>query len=164
VADDPGTAARILRDGLAPLCPHVNTLNVELGTRSYPILIGDGLLSQPEVLDRHVPARDVLLVSNTTVAPLYLASVVSCLTGRRLVEAILPDGESHKTLTNVARLLDVLVTNRFSRDCTVLALGGGVVGDMAGFAAACYQRGVNFVQAPTTLLAQVDSSVGGKTG
>ena len=142
----------------------MNTLNVELGARSYPILIGDGLLTQPEVLDRYVPGRDVLVVSNTTVAPLYLPSVAASLSGRRIVEAILPDGESHKTLANVSRLLDVLVTNRFSRDCTVLALGGGVVGDMAGFAAACYQRGVNFVQAPTTLLSQVDSSVGGKTG
>ena len=141
-----------------------STLNVELGTRSYPILIGDGLLSQSEVLDRHVSGRAVLLVSNTTVAPLYLSTVASALRDRRLVEAILPDGESHKTLANVSRLLDVLVTNRFSRDCTVLALGGGVVGDMAGFAAACYQRGVEFVQVPTTLLAQVDSSVGGKTG
>jgi 3-dehydroquinate synthase len=142
----------------------VNTLNVELGARIYPILIGDGLLTQPEVLDRYVPGRDVLVVSNTSVAPLYLPSVAASLPGRRIVEAILPDGESHKTLATVSRLLDVLVTNRFSRDCTVLALGGGVVGDMAGFAAACYQRGVNFVQAPTTLLSQVDSSVGGKTG
>jgi 3-dehydroquinate synthase len=120
----------------------VNTLNVELGARSYPILIGDGLLTQPEVLDRYVPGRDVLVVSNTSVAPLYLPSVAASLPGRRIVEAILPDGESHKTLATVSRLLDVLVTNRFSRDCTVLALGGGVVGDMAGFAAACYQRGV----------------------
>ncbi len=142
----------------------MNTLKVELGSRSYPILIGDGLLSRTELFDRHVPGRDVLLVSNTTVAPLYFESVAASLPGRRLVEAILPDGESYKTLANVARLLDVLVANRFSRDCTVVALGGGVVGDMAGFAAACYQRGVAFVQAPTTLLAQVDSSVGGKTG
>ena len=141
----------------------MNTLKVELGSRSYPILIGDGLLA-PDLFDRHVPGRDVLVVSNTTVAPLYLESVTSALRGRRTVEAILPDGESHKTLANVARLLDVLVTNRFSRDCTVVALGGGVVGDMAGFAAACYQRGVAYVQVPTTLLAQVDSSVGGKTG
>jgi 3-dehydroquinate synthase len=142
----------------------VNTLKVELGSRSYPILVGDGLLGHRELFDRHVPGRDVLLVSNTTVAPLYLETVATTLAGRRIIEAILPDGESHKTLANVARILDVLVTNRFSRDCTVLALGGGVVGDMAGFAAACYQRGVAFVQVPTTLLAQVDSSVGGKTG
>jgi 3-dehydroquinate synthase len=111
-----------------------------------------------------VPARDVLVVSNTTVAPLYLDSLSAGLRPRRIVEAILPDGEAHKTLTNVARILDVLVANRFARDCTVVALGGGVVGDMAGFAAACYQRGVSYVQVPTTLLSQVDSSVGGKTG
>jgi 3-dehydroquinate synthase len=142
----------------------VNTLKVELGSRSYPILIGDGLLGQPELLRQHVPARDVLIVSNTTVAPLYLDSLTANLQPRRVVEAILPDGESHKTLANVSRVLDVLVANRFGRDCVVIALGGGVVGDMAGFAAACYQRGVAFIQVPTTLLAQVDSSVGGKTG
>jgi 3-dehydroquinate synthase len=142
----------------------VNTLKVELGSRSYPILIGDGLLAQSELLRQHVPARDVLIVSNTTVAPLYLDTLLAGLGPRRIVEAILPDGESHKTLTNVARILDVLVANRFGRDCTVIALGGGVVGDMAGFAAACYQRGVSYVQVPTTLLSQVDSSVGGKTG
>jgi len=142
----------------------VDTLKVELGSRSYPILIGDGLLGQPEIFRQHVPARDVLIVSNTTVAPLYLETLAASLRPRRIVEAILPDGESHKTLTSVARILDVLVANRFGRDCTVIALGGGVVGDMAGFAAACYQRGVAYVQVPTTLLAQVDSSVGGKTG
>jgi 3-dehydroquinate synthase len=142
----------------------VDTLKVELGSRSYPILIGEGLLGQPELLREHVPSRDVLIVSNTTVAPLYLETLSAALAPRRIVEAILPDGEAHKTLANVARVLDVLVTNRFARDCTVVALGGGVVGDMAGFAAACYQRGVSFVQVPTTLLSQVDSSVGGKTG
>lgn len=142
----------------------MNTLKVELGSRSYPILIGDGLLAQSELLRQHVPARDALIVSNTTVAPLYLDTLLAGLRPRRIVEAILPDGESHKTLTNVSRILDVLVANRFGRDCTVIALGGGVVGDMAGFAAACYQRGVSYVQVPTTLLSQVDSSVGGKTG
>jgi 3-dehydroquinate synthase len=142
----------------------VKTLKVELGSRSYPILIGDGLLGDAELLRQHVPARDVLVVSNTTVAPLYLDTLATGLRPRRIVETVLPDGESHKTLTNVARILDVLVANRFARDCTVVALGGGVVGDMAGFAAACYQRGVSFLQVPTTLLSQVDSSVGGKTG
>jgi 3-dehydroquinate synthase len=142
----------------------VKTLKVELGARSYPILIGDGLLAQAELLDQHVPARDVLIVSNTTVAPLYLETFAGALRPRRVVEVILPDGESHKTLTNVSRILDVLVANRLGRDCGVVALGGGVVGDMAGFAAACYQRGVSYVQVPTTLLSQVDSSVGGKTG
>ena len=142
----------------------MNTLKVELGSRSYPILIGDGLLGQPELLRQHVPARDVLIVSNTTVAPLYLDTLSAALRPRRVVEVVLPDGESHKTLATVSRILDVLVANRFGRDCAVVALGGGVVGDMAGFAAASYQRGVSFVQVPTTLLSQVDSSVGGKTG
>jgi 3-dehydroquinate synthase len=148
--------------GLGPR--QVNTLKVELGDRSYPILIGDGLLRQPDLVRQHIPGRDVLIVSNTTVAPLYLEPLATALGSGRVVEAILPDGESHKTLATVARILDVLVANRFGRDCTVVALGGGVVGDMAGFAASCYQRGVAYVQVPTTLLAQVDSSVGGKTG
>jgi 3-dehydroquinate synthase len=108
--------------------------------------------------------KDVLLVTNTAVGPLYSAPLKQGLGARRIVEVTLPDGESHKTLETVGRILDVLVANRFARDCTVIALGGGVVGDMAGFAAACYQRGVSYVQVPTTLLAQVDSSVGGKTG
>jgi 3-dehydroquinate synthase len=142
----------------------VNTLKVELGDRSYPILSGEGLLRQPELVRQHVVARDILIVSNTTVAPLYMESLAAALGGGRVVEAILPDGEVHKTLATVSRVLDVLVANRLGRDCTVVALGGGVVGDMAGFAASCYQRGVPYVQVPTTLLAQVDSSVGGKTG
>ena len=142
----------------------MNTLKVELGSRSYPILIGAGLLVQADLLREHIVARDVLIVSNTTVAPLYLDTLTASLQPRRVVEVILPDGESHKTLANVARILDVLIANRFARDCAVVALGGGVVGDMAGFAAACYQRGVSYVQVPTTLLSQVDSSVGGKTG
>jgi 3-dehydroquinate synthase len=142
----------------------VNTLKVELGDRSYPILIGEGLLRQPELVRQHVVARDILIVSNTTVAPLYMEYLASALGGHRIVETILPDGEAHKTLTTVSRVLDVLVANRFGRDSMVVALGGGVVGDMAGFAASCYQRGVPYVQVPTTLLAQVDSSVGGKTG
>jgi 3-dehydroquinate synthase len=142
----------------------LDTLTVELNDRSYPILIGDGLLQDAAVVGRHVPGRDLLLVSNTTVAPLYARAFEQALPGRRIVEAVLPDGESHKTLVTVSRLLDVLVANRFGRDATIAALGGGVVGDTAGFAAACYQRGVAYVQVPTTLLAQVDSSVGGKTG
>jgi 3-dehydroquinate synthase len=142
----------------------VDTLKVELGDRSYPILIGESLLRQPELLRQHVAARDILVVSNTTVAPLYIEPLTAAFEGARVIEAILPDGESHKTLGTVARVLDVLVANRFGRDCVVVALGGGVVGDMAGFAASCYQRGVAYVQVPTTLLAQVDSSVGGKTG
>jgi 3-dehydroquinate synthase len=142
----------------------VERLTVELAERSYPILIGAELLSQRALLEQHVPGRDVLLVSNTVVAPLYADRVTTALAGRRVVSAILPDGEAHKTLSTVSRILDVLVANRLGRDATVIALGGGVVGDIAGFAAACYQRGIAYVQAPTTLLAQVDSSVGGKTG
>jgi 3-dehydroquinate synthase len=142
----------------------METLRVELGNRGYPILIGQGLLGQRTLFEQHVRARDLLVVSNTVVAPLYLEALEASLQPRRVVATILPDGESHKTLASVARILDVLVANRFGRDCAVVALGGGVVGDMAGFAAATYQRGVAFVQVPTTLLAQVDSSVGGKTG
>ncbi|HEY6822920.1 MAG TPA: 3-dehydroquinate synthase family protein, partial [Steroidobacteraceae bacterium] len=142
----------------------VHTLNVELGTRSYPILIAAGLLGRPQTFAQHLHASELLIVSTTTVAPLYLPMLTASLGKRRSVEVILPDGEAHKTLANAARVLDVLVANRLARDCAVLALGGGVVGDLAGFAAACYQRGVDFVQLPTTLLAQVDSAVGGKTG
>jgi 3-dehydroquinate synthase len=142
----------------------VTTLTVELAERSYPILIGPGLLDNAALLDEHVPRGTVLLVSNTTVAPLYAAALKQGLGDRTVVEAIVPDGESYKTLATLSRILDVAVANRLARDCTVVALGGGVVGDMAGFAAACYLRGVDFVQVPTTLLAQVDSSVGGKTG
>lgn len=142
----------------------MRTLKVELGARAYPIVIGDGICSHPDVMREHLPDRDLLLVTNTTVGPLYSAAMLRALDGRRVVEVQLPDGEQHKTLDNVARALDVLVANRFGRDCVVVALGGGVVGDLAGFVAASYQRGVAFVQVPTTLLAQVDSSVGGKTG
>ena len=141
----------------------MDTLNVELGTRSYPILIDAGLIGRPDVFRQHLPAHDVLVVSNTTVAPLYLPALTASLGPRRILEVILPDGERHKTLANAARVLDVLIANRFGRDCALIALGGGVVGDLAGFAAACYQRGVAFAQVPTTLLAQVDSAVGGKT-
>lgn len=142
----------------------METLRVELGERTYPILIGAGLLGEPDRIREHVGAGDVLIVSNSTVAPLYMAPITAALSSHRLIEAILPDGEAHKTLSTVSRLLDVLVANRFGRDCLIIALGGGVVGDMAGFAAACYQRGVRYLQVPTTLLSQVDSSVGGKTG
>ena len=141
----------------------MQTLTVELADRSYPIHIGAGLLRDAALLAAAIPARDVLLVSNTTVAPLYGATVRAALAGRNVVEAILPDGELHKSLEMAGRVFDVLVANRFGRDAMVLALGGGVVGDLAGFVAACYQRGMEFVQVPTTLLAQVDSSVGGKT-
>jgi 3-dehydroquinate synthase len=142
----------------------VDILNVSLATRSYPILVGAGLIGRADLFRERLAAREVLIVSNTTVAPLYLPQLTAALSGRRILEVLLPDGEAHKTLANMARILDVLIANRFARDCAVLALGGGVVGDLAGFAAACYQRGVTLVQLPTTLLAQVDSAVGGKTG
>jgi 3-dehydroquinate synthase len=116
------------------------------------------------VLAEAVAARDVLVVTNGTVAPLYLARVEAALAGRRVAAVVLPDGEQYKTPATVARVLDALVERRMNRDACVAALGGGVVGDIAGFAAACYQRGVDYVQLPTTLLAQVDSAVGGKTG
>ncbi len=140
------------------------TLQVDLGERAYPIYIGGGLLGDPEIYRRHIPGQQVLVVSNETVAPLYLASLLDALDGFQVATVILPDGERHKTLAVWQGIFDKLLGQRFDRQCTVLALGGGVIGDMAGFAAACYQRGVHFIQVPTTLLAQVDSSVGGKTG
>jgi 3-dehydroquinate synthase len=139
-------------------------LRIELGARSYPIFIGVGLLDDATLLGAAIVARDVLVVSNEVVAPLYLARLERGLAGKHVASVILPDGEQHKTLATVERVLDALVERRLNRDACVVALGGGVVGDMAGFAAACYQRGVDYVQVPTTLLAQVDSSVGGKTG
>jgi 3-dehydroquinate synthase len=141
----------------------MQTLTVSLGERSYPIQIGSGLLSSPSLLAKHVPTGDLLLVSNTLVAPLYAERVKQAFAGRRLIELILPDGEQHKTLATAGRVFDVMIANRLARDAVILALGGGVIGDLAGFVAACYQRGVDFVQLPSTLLADVDSSVGGKT-
>ncbi|BCU05366.1 3-dehydroquinate synthase [Allochromatium tepidum] len=142
----------------------MRTLTVELGARSYPIHIGSGLLSDPDLYRPHLRGSQIMIVTNETVAPLYLASVRQAFDGLHVREIILPDGEVYKTLEVWNRIFDALLAERFARDCTLIALGGGVVGDMAGFAAACYQRGVDFIQVPTTLLAQVDSSVGGKTG
>jgi 3-dehydroquinate synthase len=142
----------------------MRTVSVDLGDRSYPIYIGSALVSDAELYRRHIPSRQVMVVSNETVAPLYGDAVDRALAGFQVRHVVLPDGEEHKTLEVLNRIFDGLLTERFDRRCTLLALGGGVVGDMTGFAAACYQRGVGFVQVPTTLLAQVDSSVGGKTG
>lgn len=142
----------------------MQTLEVSLGERSYPIHVGAGLLSRPELLLSALKSRQVLIVSNTTVAPLYLQILKSLLGDRVLAECILPDGEQYKDLTHLDAIFTALLEQRFNRDCALIALGGGVVGDMTGFAAACYQRGVDFIQVPTTLLSQVDSSVGGKTG
>ncbi len=142
----------------------MQTLQVDVGHSRYPITIGSGLLSNQAWLEAHVPAGDLMIVTNTTVARLYLAKLTAHLPDRRIGECILPDGEQHKTLQTAGRVIDALVGAKLNRDVIVVALGGGVVGDIAGFAAACYQRGVGYVQVPTTLLAQVDSSVGGKTG
>lgn len=142
----------------------METLTVALGDRSYPIHIGEQLLAREDLLRPHIKSSQVCIVTNTTVAPLYLDQLKAALSGLQIRCVILPDGESHKTLDTVANIYDNLLDASFSRSCTLIALGGGVIGDMTGFAAATYQRGVNFIQVPTTLLSQVDSSVGGKTG
>lgn len=142
----------------------MRTLTVDLGERSYPIHIGDQLLSRADLLIPHLRGRQVCLVTNTTIAPLYLDTVRAALSGYQCLDVVLPDGEQYKTLAQMNTIFDALLGARHNRNTTLIALGGGVVGDMTGFAAACYQRGVNFIQIPTTLLAQVDSSVGGKTG
>lgn len=142
----------------------MHTLHVELGERSYPVYIGRDLLADAKLLASHVPGSQVVIVSNEIVAPLYMERVRAALGARtRITEVILEDGEQFKTLSTLSEIFDQVMAAGHNRSTTFIALGGGVVGDMTGFAAACYQRGVNFVQVPTTLLAQVDSSVGGKT-
>ena len=138
-------------------------VEVDLAERSYPIFIGTGLLRDAAIVARAVKSKQVLLVTNDRVDPLYAPTLEQALSDRRLHKVVLPDGEAHKTLESFYQIMTALLEARFDRSCTVVALGGGVVGDVAGFAAASYQRGVNFVQIPTTLLAQVDSAVGGKT-
>ncbi|MEQ9563572.1 MAG: 3-dehydroquinate synthase, partial [Woeseiaceae bacterium] len=140
------------------------TLTVALGDRSYPIVIGRQLLGGGLDLSSYLPGTDCIVVSNETVAPIYLDALLASLPGKHAQSVVLQDGEIHKTLENVSRILDAMVAARANRDVAVIALGGGVVGDIAGFAAACYMRGVALIQVPTTLLSQVDSSVGGKTG
>ena len=144
----------------------MQTLTVSLAERSYPIHIGHGLLSRGELLLPYLQHGKVAVVTNTTVAPLYLDRVKASLAHHRIrvIVIILPDGERHKNWETLNRIFDALLQNRCDRGTPVLALGGGVIGDLAGFAAATYMRGVPFIQVPTTLLAQVDSSVGGKTG
>jgi 3-dehydroquinate synthase len=142
----------------------MKTLPLDLGDRSYPICIGAGLLDRPELLTRHILGTRVAIVTNETVAPLYLARLRAHVASLKPVEVVLPDGEQYKSLEVLNRIFDALLAAHCDRHTTIIALGGGVIGDMAGFAAASYQRGVPFIQVPTTLLAQVDSSVGGKTG
>jgi 3-dehydroquinate synthase len=140
------------------------TLTVELAERSYPILIGRGLLGRPDVLGPYLKNRDVLVISNDRVGPIYLEPLRAMLGDRRIQTVIVPDGEANKNMATLESVLDGMVAAHYGRDCVVVTLGGGVIGDIGGFAAAVYQRGVDFVQVPTTLLAQVDSAVGGKTG
>ena len=140
------------------------TLNVDLGERSYPIFIGQDILGDPTLLSPYIAGKQVVVVTNETVAPLYLEKTLSGLTDYQCETVILPDGEVYKTWEGIMPIIDRLMQKQFDRRVTLIALGGGVIGDMTGFAAAIYRRGVNFIQIPTTLLAQVDSSVGGKTG
>ncbi|XP_038876614.1 3-dehydroquinate synthase, chloroplastic [Benincasa hispida] len=143
-------------------------VEVDLGDRSYPIYIGSGLLDQPEILQRHVHGKRVLIVTNDTVAPLYLDKVTEALTignpNVSVESVVLPDGEKYKDMDTLMKVFDKAIESRLDRRCTFVALGGGVIGDMCGYAAASFLRGVNFIQIPTTVMAQVDSSVGGKTG
>lgn len=142
----------------------MKTLNLDLQEKSYPIYIGQDLLSESELLTKHISGKQIMIVTNTTVAPLYLQKVQNLLSSFELAQVILADGEKYKTLDTLNCIFSALLEHKFDRSCTLIALGGGVVGDITGFAAASYQRGVNFIQIPTTLLSQVDSSVGGKTG
>jgi 3-dehydroquinate synthase len=139
-------------------------IDLKLGRRGYPILIGAGLLGSVELLQEHATGTRLLVVTDETVAPLWLPRLEQGFAGRSFARCVLPGGEQQKTLGTLATVIDALVAARVNRDGLVLALGGGVVGDITGFAAATYQRGIAFVQLPTTLLAQVDASVGGKTG
>ena len=139
-------------------------LNVDLGDKSYPIYIGRDLLSDKTCFEKHISGQQVMVVTNSTVAPIYLDKVIKLLDKFNVEATILPDGEQYKTLETANIIFDALLKAKFDRSATLIALGGGVVGDITGFAAASYQRGINLIQIPTTLLSQVDSSVGGKTG
>lgn len=153
-------------DMTSQLSSNSNTLQVDLGARSYPITIGQNLLGDSALLAAHVAGPRVAIVTNTVVAPLYLEQVSKSLqaAGKQVTEIVLPDGEEEKNWANLMKIFDVLLAEKCDRKTTLIALGGGVIGDMTGFAAAAYMRGVPFIQVPTTLLSQVDSSVGGKTG
>ncbi|MGA1714237.1 MAG: 3-dehydroquinate synthase family protein, partial [Methylophilaceae bacterium] len=142
----------------------MKTLTVNLGDRSYPIYIGVELLQDPALIQKHIQTKAVCIVSNTTVSKLYLSELKKSLKGYRVIEVILEDGEQFKNADSLNQIYTALLDNKFNRDSTIIALGGGVVGDIAGYAAASFMRGIPFIQIPTTLLSQVDSSVGGKTG
>ena len=138
-------------------------LEVKLGKNSYPVLIGEGILDQAELFKKYIDSNQVMVVTNETIAPLYLERICRSLGSDAIEKMIIPDGEQFKTLDSMYQIISRLLQARFSRTCCLVALGGGVIGDLTGFTAACYQRGVKYIQVPTTLLAQVDSSVGGKT-
>lgn len=140
------------------------TLNVDLGERSYPIFIGQDILHDKSLIIPYVSGKQVVIVTNETIAPLYLDKALALFSDYQCETVILPDGEVYKTYDGILPIIDRLMEKQFDRRVTLVALGGGVIGDMTGYAAAIYRRGVNFIQIPTTLLAQVDSSVGGKTG
>ncbi|KAI3451407.1 hypothetical protein Pfo_008072 [Paulownia fortunei] len=163
---DQSTSSSSSSSSSSPAVPTI--VEVDLGNRSYPIYIGSGLLNQPELLQRHVHGKQVLVVTNTTIAPLYLDQTIWALTDGnpnvKVESVILPDGEQFKNMETLMKVFDKAIESRMDRRCTFVALGGGVIGDMCGYAAASYLRGVNFIQIPTTVMAQVDSSVGGKTG
>ncbi|GAB5499239.1 MAG: 3-dehydroquinate synthase [Pseudohongiellaceae bacterium] len=144
--------------------PTMEQVTVELGERSYPIYIGAGLLAHPELITGHLGPGRVVIITNDTVAPLYLEQARALFADRFAEAIVLADGEAHKNLDTVATIYDRLMAGKYDRKTVLVALGGGVIGDITGFVAATYQRGIPFVQIPTTLLAQVDSSVGGKTG
>ena len=139
----------------------MTTLQVKLGKRSYPIYIDSGLLSNSKLLSSHIRSKRVCIVSNNIVAPLYLEQMKTSLKDFNVDEIVLPDGEAQKSLANFELIMSHLLAGNHGRDTTLIALGGGVIGDITGFAAACYQRGIDFIQVPTTVLSQVDSSVGG---
>ena len=148
-------------------CLPTATVEVDLGERSYPIYIGSGLLDSGKLLRQHIPGVTALVVTNDTIAPHYLDRVVAALSGDgdiRVEVVVLPDGEQHKTMEVLMHVFDKALETKLDRQTTFVALGGGVIGDMTGYAAASYQRGVHFIQIPTTVMAMVDSSVGGKTG
>jgi 3-dehydroquinate synthase len=142
----------------------MKTLTVDLGDRSYPIFIGEDIFGDASLVAPYVKGRQVMIVTNDTIAPLYLEKAKALFDGFDVATVVLPDGEKYKDLTHLNLIYDALLENKHNRTTTLVALGGGVIGDMTGYAAASYQRGVDFIQIPTTLLSQVDSSVGGKTG
>ena len=141
----------------------MKTLSVNLGERSYPIFIGSGLLNRADLWSGAIRSNQVMVVTNDKVAPLYLERILRPMQDKQVATVVLPDGEAYKTMDSAMLVFDALLEKKFNRNVHLIALGWGVIGDFVGFVAACYQRGVPFIQIPTTLLAQVDSSVGGKT-